>query len=209
MLIKCNQCGKLFNVIPAVAGSRKHCSKECLFAAMRKPRVSIICAVCGKTFEVIPSLVGISKYCSKDCQIIGIRKPIDVTCETCGVVFTVIPSVIKNGKGKYCSKECMSEGISRRFKGVNAPNWRGGRTSKNKNIRDSLAYRNWRESVFARDNWTCQDCGKRGGDLHPHHIFPFAEFSEHRLEVWNGVTLCVSCHAKVHPNLKGMVRNAS
>ena len=82
-------------------------------------------------------------------------------------------------------------------KGEKAWNWKGGVTSVNKKIRNSLEFRLWRESVFARDNWTCRICKKRGGqDLHPHHIRPFALYPELRFSVDNGQTLCVSCHKK-------------
>lgn len=45
--------------------------------------------------------------------------------------------------------------------------WKGGVTPEYKIIRASLAFRLWRESVFTRDNWTCQKYGTRGGKLHP------------------------------------------
>lgn len=76
-----------------------------------------------------------------------------------------------------------------------------GRTPKNVKIRHSIEYRLWRESVFKRDNWTCQWCGVRSGNgkkviLHADHIKPFAYFPDLRLELSNGRTLCRSCHAK-------------
>lgn len=55
----------------------------------------------------------------------------------------------------------------------------------------------WRQAVFERDNYTCQDCGKTE-DLSTHHIKSYAEFPELRLDVSNGVTLCCYCHCKLH-----------
>lgn len=69
-----------------------------------------------------------------------------------------------------------------------------GRDSMNHRIRNSLEYKLWRESVFERDNWTCQECGKRGVTLNADHIKPFAYFPELRFELSNGRTLCVPCH---------------
>lgn len=72
--------------------------------------------------------------------------------------------------------------------------WIDGRTPENKRIRNSVEYRLWREAVFARDNFTCQFCGKRGGNLQADHIKPFAWFPELRFAIDNGRTLCVPCH---------------
>ena len=38
----------------------------------------------------------------------------------------------------------------------------------------------WSKSVFAKDNFTCLKCGKRGGELHAHHIYPYSKFPEKR-----------------------------
>jgi hypothetical protein len=66
------------------------------------------------------------------------------------------------------------------------------------NIRHSFAYKEWVKDVFTRDNFTCQICGKHGGQLNAHHIKPFAKYPELRLIVSNGITLCKDCHMKYH-----------
>lgn len=85
---------------------------------------------------------------------------------------------------------------SRRGKSVGSDrwNWKGGVSLINSRIRKTKQYRWWRELVFRRDDYTCQKCGKRGGDLHAHHDFPFSLFPDLRFEVLNGITLCVPCH---------------
>lgn len=72
--------------------------------------------------------------------------------------------------------------------------WRGGITSTNRQIRNSLAYKNWRRLVFERDGYTCQDCGQVGGRLNADHIKPFAYYPELRFDINNGRTLCEGCH---------------
>ena len=66
-------------------------------------------------------------------------------------------------------------------------------------IRKSLVYRLWRDSVFQRDNYTCQDCGARSGNgrevvLEAHHVKPYSKFPNLRFLTSNGRTLCVTCH---------------
>ena len=82
------------------------------------------------------------------------------------------------------------------IRGCNNWNWKGGITSINKQVRNSIEYKQWREAVFKRDNWTCQKCFVRGGSLHPHHIKSFAHYPSLRFKVSNGKTLCEDCHKK-------------
>lgn len=79
-------------------------------------------------------------------------------------------------------------------KGSKNPGYIDGRTPLNKRVRHSVEYRLWRESVFNRDNWVCQFCGERGGELNADHIKPFAHHPELRFVLSNGRTLCVECH---------------
>ncbi len=58
-----------------------------------------------------------------------------------------------------------------------------------------------RRRVYARDEYQCQNCRRRGGpygdiELHAHHIVPKSRGGVHRLE--NLVTLCEPCHDAVH-----------
>jgi hypothetical protein len=54
---------------------------------------------------------------------------------------------------------------------------------------------------LVKDNWTCQDCGRRGGNLQAHHKKSWAKFPKMRYWVSNGITYCPECHWKRHPNM--------
>ena len=50
----------------------------------------------------------------------------------------------------------------------------------------------WAVGVFERDDFTCQYCGKRGGDLECDHVIPVARGGGH--ETTNLVTACAPCN---------------
>ena len=83
-------------------------------------------------------------------------------------------------------------------KGENHWNWKGGITPQNQKERNSTQYKQWRDAVFARDNYTCQSCGQRGGRLNAHHISAWAKDKDRRLDISNGITLCSCCHRAIH-----------
>ena len=68
----------------------------------------------------------------------------------------------------------------------------------------------WREAVFLRDNFTCQNKGcefcnnKIGVMIHPHHKKPVAIFPELAFKVDNGITYCAEYHINsgLHKGIK-------
>ena len=72
----------------------------------------------------------------------------------------------------------------------------------NNNYRRTPEYYRWRKAVYERDNYTCQKCGTRGGNLNAHHIKPFSKNKELRTDINNGITLCCKCHKEVHGEKK-------
>lgn len=80
--------------------------------------------------------------------------------------------------------------------------WNGGTSRAFKTGYYSHEYRQWRKSVFERDGYTCQDCGKCGGYLTAHHIKGQAKYPHLRFDLSNGLTLCEPCHSNTD-NYKG------
>lgn len=96
-------------------------------------------------------------------------------------------------KGKKHTQE-WRDAMSMIRAGENHHNWKGGITPEYSRLRSSGKYVEWRKSVFLRDDYTCVQCGQRGGDLNADHILPWSTHPEHRFDVDNGRTLCVECH---------------
>lgn len=83
--------------------------------------------------------------------------------------------------------------------GANSPLWQGGITPINNAIRGSTKYREWQNSVFQRDSYTCQSCGDtRRTLLVAHHIQNFSSHVQLRFSLSNGVTFCRPCHKIFH-----------
>lgn len=86
-------------------------------------------------------------------------------------------------------------------RGKDTTNWQGGLTPRMQALRNTDAYKNWRESVYERDDWTCRECGERSASgnavyLNAHHIHPIKD-NKHSLlilDINNGITLCENCH---------------
>ena len=71
----------------------------------------------------------------------------------------------------------------------------------------------WRNSVYERDNWTCQLCGTSYKDkpnfagLQPMHVFSKENYPQLRYDKNNGVSGCFYCHknSPQSPHLDGFV----
>lgn len=91
-------------------------------------------------------------------------------------------------------------------------NWKGGIAPVRKGIRSLKKYNDWRNSIFTRDQYTCQHCSQIGGDLNAHHIISFSSIIRKNnidsvtkalncnllWDIQNGITLCRKCHDQVH-----------
>lgn len=149
---------------------------------------------------------------------------IPLYCKTCGVEY-ILDGEKGGHSGKvYCSKKCKDNNSAWKLKisktksgvpnlkmrGVTQPhmvgernsNWRGGRSRGYKTGYWSTQYKNWRIAVFTRDNFTCQNCDRKGLYLEAHHIKSFTKYPKYRFDISNGVTLCRECHTLIDEHLR-------
>lgn len=116
---------------------------------------------------------------------------------------------------ELCNK--ISKSLIGRYIGNKNPNYKGYTDEKtiSRGIFKTISKRKIRDC-----NYTCQHCGKRGGDLETHHIKPFnvifTEFIQNKysgnienlyneithyddfMDETNMVVLCHDCHKQVH-----------
>jgi len=111
----------------------------------------------------------------------------------------------KMGSSRRGQKDSMEARLKKREArlGERNPAWKGGVGKTNQSDRHSLFYREWRDSIFHRDKFTCVHCGIRNKKglgkrvvLNADHIKPWSLYPELRYEVENGRTLCFPCHTK-------------
>ena len=136
--------------------------------------------------------------------------PINKICLFCKTPFVTNS---RQPRKKYCSNSCCTKDhpivrgwkqsekqkeIMRSRTGEKHFAWIKDRTLalENHRIRGLKKVKELRDSVFHRDDFTCQDCGIRGGYLEAHHIKPWREAKELRYEINNLITLCRPCHMK-------------
>jgi hypothetical protein len=118
--------------------------------------------------------------------------------------------------GKHHSLESNIQNSIKHQKGPVIRPLHFGKNLKNA-VRCSKKYIQWRQSVFVKASFTCQNskCGRKGGYLEAHHRFSFAKLIKEALasmplsnpykaclayaplwDINNGVTLCLKCHRR-------------
>lgn len=139
-----------------------------------------------------------------------------INCDYCKKEFKRLLWRINNNKKRgsknYCSREHAGKAHSKNISGKNhpmhdvhrygrkAPNYKDGRSSKNELERKSAKNKQFIQGMLRRDNYTCQTCGKYGGDLEIDHIMPWSSFKDLRQDPENARTLCKPCHVKYGAN---------
>lgn len=169
--------------------NKKYCSRKC-YIVFRRESSRYNCLNCGKE-RFAGRKTKFPKFCSVRCYksyvalhgrpgAKGRNYPIK-NCVLCGSEFKR-----KCLTQKFCSRRCASLSLSVRAK-----------TTKHSIKRSEKipGYKEWRAAVFLRDNFTCQLCKVRGTYLEAHRIYKFSSYTNVRLLVPNGITLCKNCHS--------------
>jgi len=128
-------------------------------------------------------------------------------CKICGNKFGVLPSRIKNGRGKFCSNRCKYVDNQKRW--IGNKDWKKTINTQFKNGHEGLLkehslkywrniYIKWRKTILERDNNKCQICGISANIIH--HIKDRKNYPELLMANDNVITLCRSCHIKIHKN---------
>jgi 5-methylcytosine-specific restriction endonuclease McrA len=81
---------------------------------------------------------------------------------------------------------------------ISAKDFNGLITPENLRLRCIPELNAWKKNVLVKANFTCDRCGKRGTELHAHHLHSFSLHPDKRTDPNNGVCLCKSCHKEFH-----------
>jgi hypothetical protein len=128
----------------------------------------------------------------------------------------------KKKLGKKISEETRRNMVKSAIRGEKNHLWKGGITKLNYQIRNSREYLIWKNKVFERDKYTCQDCKRSGCYIECHHKKLFSKILEENKiktfneslkckELWDinkGITLCLKCHSKVDKYRNKLTKNS-
>jgi len=190
----CLYCGKSFVSYLNGRKTIKFCSLKCANKASYRREIRK-CVVCEKEFEVRKSQT--KKFCSHSCyskSLVGKKQK----------------HVSDIGRLNISTAKMGERNPMYGIYGEKHHNWKGGKSEISQLIRGISEYKKWRDSVFKKDKYTCQRCGKVGGHIEAHHIKRFSLILDENniksiedaltcKKLWekqNGKTLCKRCHDK-------------
>jgi len=207
--VTCCVCGAKKSVKASVAAkwTNSICSTECRRVWQSRKNLAkynsgaariAYCETCGKEITRKPSQIAKYKhnYCSRECKAAAQKgpRPDMVTgawhnCEVCGKQVWRTPATLQDRT--FCSRHCANTVCRPPMDGEDNPMWQGGRSC--------LPYSpgffpEVKRRVKRRDGFKCAVCGRSDLQLHVHHID--GEKTNH--DPANLITLCASCHPKVH-----------
>ena len=193
----CNHCGKICNRSINTVVNHDIDEYVCSDCAIQEQHDNSIDLV-GQTFTYWTVL----HFDEEKARASRRRKYWVCQCK-CGKIESVLQDTLLNGTSKSCgcyAKEILSE----RFIGENNPSYNPNLTDEDRISRRYInGYKEWRDEVKRKANYTCDCCGQWGGDLRSHHLNCFKDFPTQRLDITNGVCLCNHCHSEFHSYMGG------
>ena len=123
---------------------------------------------------------------------------VEVECDGCGKQYSLMYKNYKkyNHDGIIYCKKCASRILCG---GENCHLWNPNLTQEEREMgRTYPEYTRFIKRVLARDNYTCQCCGKKTNDILVHHLDGYNWCKERRTDDTNGITLCTPCHKSFH-----------
>ena len=166
-----------------------------LIKGISRYKVTCYCTSCGEHYTV-NGRQSIVKRKSTLCKKCNDKKP--KSDELKKRISTTLINYYKDPKNRIELGQIMVGKMA----GPRHWNWKGGITTQNQIDRNSIEYKNWRNSIFVRDDYTCVICDTRGVDIHAHHVLPWAINETHRYNVDNGITVCETCHSLIHKYIR-------
>src|SRR5258706_550521 len=214
-LVKCVVCDAEFDASTRNFGKGRqiYCSPKCRQKAdnrrhrlRRNPpksetelkRICVICGIGFQTDAAHPNALTCSVKCSEARMNAQRRreaaerydvKP-EMECADCGKRFSVSKFAAKSGvrMQKFCSQACAGRAAQRAY-------YQRNKRPYSKRL-GAKAWREAKAKAVERDGGKCQLCSADG--KHVHHIFHRTEAEMHDHSLENLVSLCGSCHTKIH-----------
>lgn len=213
--VQCDYCGKIFKVqwyhrVSSIKNINKDCcsDKKCtgekagdvLEYKYGKRNASQI-----EDFKNKAKKTNIEKYGFENVfQNENIKEKSKKTMiEKYGVEYNMQSEEIKEKAKKTCLKKYGVDNFSKTkefkesIRGENSPRWKSDKTTEERD-RYTIEYREWRQKIFEKSDYTCQRCGKNHTLLNAHHIYNWKDNEDLRYENTNGVCLCKECHIEFH-----------
>lgn len=136
---------------------------------------------------------------------LGSQSKVQVECDKCHQVKDIMYCAFTKRRhkeelgDKYYCEHCAS---SIHISGKNNHFWNPNLTDEDRQSyhKATSDYNRFIRTALARDNYTCQCCGKTSKEinLEVHHLDAFKENVDKRTDIENSITLCTQCHKAFH-----------
>lgn len=192
---KCKNCGEIkFNTkFPKIRKSYFNRENTCNTCRNNKrKKVSKVCPCCGITFETSRKNI----YCSEKCyHNYKVMNRIICHCEYCGKELHLTNADYERSKKHFCDKSCSGKYHMKE----NNPSYNPDLDEEDRRLKRRIfGYKNFRDEVLKRDNYTCQITGEKDCELEVHHLNGYDNFKKLRLDIENAITISKKIHSLFH-----------